>query len=204
MKTNTPRYLKQHIIKDLDKKIVLLGGPRQVGKTTLSRSLMDGTYYLNYDVPSDRKTIKDQTWPRDSTLLVLDELHKLPKWKSYLKGIADDEQGRPRILVTGSAKLDTIKKVGDSLAGRYLYWKLHPLCIKELKSTVKPEVALEKILNQSGFPEPHPQKEGYRAGRNDGRFAANADRRHRDAGSEQLGNQPGTDWRSGRCAVGAG
>jgi predicted AAA+ superfamily ATPase len=161
MKKNTPRYLKQHIISDLGKKIVLLGGPRQVGKTTLSKGLAENTYYLNYDVPNDRQIIKNQTWPKNSGLLVLDELHKLPKWKSYLKGIADDEQEKPRILVTGSAKLDTIKKVGDSLAGRYLYWKLHPLCIKELKGIIPPEIVLEKILNQSGFPEPFYEAEEF-------------------------------------------
>jgi predicted AAA+ superfamily ATPase len=164
MKAPKSRYLSKYILKDLDKKIVLLGGPRQVGKTTLAKALVSGSYYLNYDVVSDRKIIREQTWPKDSELLVLDELHKLPKWKSYLKGICDDQEKNPRIIVTGSAKLDTVKKVGDSLAGRYLYWKLHPLCLKELKelkASSSGEKNLEKILNQSGFPEPFYESEDF-------------------------------------------
>lgn len=148
------RYLATLIRKDLDKKIVLLGGPRQVGKTTLGMSLCKNTHYLNYDVVSDRTSILARSWPRDSELVVLDELHKLNKWKSYLKGIFDEQGVRPRFLVTGSARLDVIKKVGDSLAGRYQYWKLHPLCVKELSSVLPPTKSLERILNQSGFPEP--------------------------------------------------
>jgi len=155
------RYLVPYLLEDIDKKIVLLGGPRQVGKTTLSRSLLAGTYYLNYDVVSDRQTIQSRNWPKDSALVVFDELHKLNKWKSYLKGIFDDQGVRPRLLVTGSARLDLVKKVGDSLAGRYLYWKLHPLCPKELSGTVAPKEALERILNQSGFPEPYYAKSEY-------------------------------------------
>jgi uncharacterized protein len=155
------RYLAGHLLKDLEKKIVLLGGARQVGKTTLAKSLISNPYYLNYDIVSDRKIISTQTWPSDSSLLILDELHKLKKWKSYLKGLYDDDGVRHRILVTGSAKLDTIKKVGDSLAGRYLYWKLHPLCLKELKGTASPDKILERLINQSGFPEPYFEAENF-------------------------------------------
>ncbi len=148
------RYLEQHIKTDLEKKIVLLGGPRQVGKTTLSKSLFKDFYYLNYDVVKDRKSILEQTWPRDIPLVILDEIHKLKKWKTLLKGIYDSEGVTPRLLVTGSARMDIVKKMGDSLAGRHLYWKLHPLCPKELKNHSEPAASLEKIINQSGFPEP--------------------------------------------------
>lgn len=151
------RYLTPLIQNDLDNKIVLLGGPRQVGKTTLSQALSFAAHYLNYDIVSNRKAITSAFWPASSQLVVLDELHKLPKWKNYLKGIYDENIRnntlRPRILVTGSARLDSIRKVGDSLAGRYRYWKLHSFCAKELSSQFEPEIAVEKILNQSGFPE---------------------------------------------------
>ncbi len=149
-----PRYIADRILTDLDKKIVLLGGPRQVGKTTLSKSLFKNAHYLNYDVVSDRKAILNQDWPSSSELVVLDELHKLRKWKTYLKGIYDSKGIPPRILVTGSARLDIVKKMGDSLAGRHFYWKLHPLCPKELRTKFSPNESLEKIINQSGFPEP--------------------------------------------------
>jgi hypothetical protein len=76
------------------------------------------------------------------------------KWKRWLKGIYDTEGVRPRLLVTGSAKLNTYKKVGDSLAGRYFQYRLHPFDLKEVKSSYTPEEAFARLWNCSGFPEP--------------------------------------------------
>ena len=61
---------------------------------------------------------------------------------------------KPPVIVTGSARLDTIRKTGDSLAGRYFHFRLHPFDIKELKDTIEPEEALEKLKRFGGFPEP--------------------------------------------------
>jgi hypothetical protein len=49
-----------------------------------------------------------------------------------LKGIYDTEKSRRRILVTGSARLDHYRKGGDSLVGRYRYFRLHPFSLREL------------------------------------------------------------------------
>ena len=113
------REIAPHIKKDLEKKIVFISGPRQVGKTTLTKSL-DLTYdYFNYDRAADRVALQDNSWDRNKELVIFDELHKMNQWKRWLKGIYDTEGVRPRILVTGSSKLETYRKVGDSLAGRY-------------------------------------------------------------------------------------
>jgi predicted AAA+ superfamily ATPase len=148
------RYLSDHITKDLQSKIVLLGGPRQVGKTTISKSLYASTQYLNFDIMSDRPIIMRGEWSKSVDLVVLDELHKLKNWKNLLKGAFDERGVRPRILVTGSARLDTAKKMGDSLAGRHFYWKLHPLCCKELRGYDEPQVVMKSLMRLSGFPEP--------------------------------------------------
>ena len=110
------RYLEKHIKKDLTEKIVLLSGPRQVGKTTLARQLVPVYEYLNYDSGADRKIIHAEEWIRDVELVIFDELHKKKKWKSWIKGIYDTEGVAPSLLVTGSARLDTYKKGGESLA----------------------------------------------------------------------------------------
>lgn len=151
------RYLKKHIQEDLDKKIILLTGPRQTGKTTLSKTLKSDFDYFNYDNKDDRVNLLEKSWDRSKPLLIFDELHKLKKWKSWLKGIYDKEGIPPSILVTGSAKLDTYKKVGDSLAGRFFQFRLHPLDLKEIISFLNPEdldSELDKLLLLGGFPEP--------------------------------------------------
>jgi len=152
------RYLKSFIKDDLKKKIVLLTGPRQCGKTILSK-MMAGDYdYLNYDNSEHRLALLERTWDRAKPLVIFDELHKLKNWKSWLKGIYDVEGIPPSLLVTGSAKLDTYKKVGDSLAGRFFQFRLHPLDLKEIElygPSGDVEEKLERLLHCSGFPEPY-------------------------------------------------
>ena len=148
------RNLTQYIRKDLEEKIVFITGPRQVGKTTLSRSLMTQYEYFNYDLGEHRIALKESNWDRSKTLVIFDELHKMHNWKRWLKGIYDTEGVRPRLLVTGSAKLNTYRKVGDSLAGRYFQYRLHPLDLKEVKDIYSKEEAFARLWDCSGFPEP--------------------------------------------------
>ena len=76
----------------------------------------------------------EKSWDRaPKPLVIFDELHKMKNWKSWLKGIYDTETIPPSLIVTGSAKLDAYKKVGDSLAGRFFEFRLHPLDLKEIK-----------------------------------------------------------------------
>lgn len=109
----------------------MITGPRQVGKTYLSKSLFADYDYLDYDAAEHRLILKEKGWDRRKSLIIFDELHKKPKWKQWIKGIYDVEGLRPRLLVTGSAKLNTYRKMGDSLAGRYFQFHLHPIDIKE-------------------------------------------------------------------------
>ncbi|MBF0491295.1 MAG: ATP-binding protein [Deltaproteobacteria bacterium] len=151
------RPYKKLIQKDLEKKMVFLTGPRQVGKTTLAKSffkLWPSTQYLNYDNEDERKIIVKREWDRKAPLIILDEIHKRPKWKSHLKGIYDSEGIPPRILVTGSARLDVYRRGGDSLAGRYFLHRLHPFSIGELRGQDSNQNLLEKLMKLGGFPEP--------------------------------------------------
>jgi predicted AAA+ superfamily ATPase len=151
------RYLAKYIQEDLDKKIILLTGPRQTGKTTLSKKLKPAYDYFNFDNPDDRLALRKKSWDRSKELVIFDELHKLKNWKSWLKGIYDTEGVPPSILVTGSAKLDTYRKVGDSLAGRFFQFRMHPLDLKEINTFLEPENLedeLDKLLFLGGFPEP--------------------------------------------------
>lgn len=151
------RYLEKNIRQDLEKKIILVTGPRQTGKTTIAKMLRSNFDYLNFDRSEHRLGLLEKSWDRSKDLVIFDELHKMKNWKSWIKGIYDTEGIPPSIVVTGSAKLDTYRKVGDSLAGRFFQFRLHPLDLKEIHDILKPEkleVELDKLLNIGGFPEP--------------------------------------------------
>lgn len=152
------RLYKIHLNKYLDKKILILSGPRQSGKTTLSKMLPYTYDYLNYDSEEDRLILKNKLWNREKNLIIFDELHKMPLWKSWIKGVYDTEGTNPSLLVTGSARLDSYRKVGDSLAGRYFHYRLHPLDVREILSldkTLNSHTIVERLLNFGGFPEPY-------------------------------------------------
>jgi len=152
------RSLSPYLLKDLTKKIVLLTGPRQVGKTTLAKMLIKNFDYLNFDNSDHRLIFLEKSWDRSKELIIFDELHKLKNWKSWLKGIYDTEKNPPKIIVTGSANLNTYKKIGDSLAGRFFQFRLHPLDLKEIYKFYPksdPNKILDKLLATSNFPEPY-------------------------------------------------
>ena len=114
------RNLRSTIEKDLAKKFVFLSGPRQVGKTTLARSIIDarkGTYLL-YDDDEDRRAILGRSYV-SAERVCLDEFHKFPRWKAHLKGVFDKHHKSLHMILTGSARLDVFQKSGDSLFGRY-------------------------------------------------------------------------------------
>jgi predicted AAA+ superfamily ATPase len=146
------RYLSADVRRDLASKMVLIGGPRQVGKTTLAKQLLVGELgYLNWDVPIHREHILQQELPI-TPLWVFDELHKYHHWRNFLKGIYDSRPETQQILVTGSAHLDFYRFSGDSLQGRYYYLRLHPLSLAELEANQKGD--LQALLELGGFPEP--------------------------------------------------
>ena len=101
------RYLDDLVLKDLTTKMVVLTGPRQVGKTTLARQLMPlfrNAQYLNWDVLPDRSVLQRQSWNPRAKLLVMDEIHKMRDWKGWLKGVVDGRSPDQALLVTGSAR----------------------------------------------------------------------------------------------------
>lgn len=149
--------------------MVLINGPRQVGKTTLALQFLgDGSKYYNWDNRQDRKALLAAKWPVQTATIVLDELHKYKYWKRCLKGEFDKHGRKHSFLVTGSARLDIYRKGGDSLQGRYNLYRLHPFTLSELlgKSTTQEPFkelrftwaqgrqTLEDLLQFSGFPEP--------------------------------------------------
>jgi hypothetical protein len=172
-------------------RMAFVAGPRQCGKTTLARMLQEDRgsldLYRNWDDLSFRRELAanpygflDAYRPLQSRrpLAVLDEIHKFPRWKIYLKGLWDTRRDLADILVTGSGRLDIYQRGGDSLLGRYHQYRLHPLSLSEIlgrefspdrdtfriiverlmKSAEPPvrevEEAFATCLRFGGFPEP--------------------------------------------------
>lgn len=149
------RVQQELIRRDLARKMVFLTGPRQVGKTSLALAISEefvNPVYLNYDHFTHREVIHKANWLPETELLILDELHKMDDWKNYLKGIYDTKQPRLQILVTGSARLETFRQSGDSLAGRFFRHRLNPLSLAEI--TDASEHTLNTLIERGGFPEP--------------------------------------------------
>lgn len=158
MKTYLSRYIQSRVKEDLAKKMVFIGGSRQAGKTTLAKHLcQDAGYdirerYLNWDTVKDRENIIKERFPATPGILILDEVHKYSRWRQVVKGLYDKRGDDLQILVTGSARLDHYRRGGDSLQGRYHFYRLFPLTFAELGSSSASTV--KDLLSYSGFPEP--------------------------------------------------
>jgi predicted AAA+ superfamily ATPase len=166
--SNLVRYLQKYVTSDLQKKMVLIGGPRQVGKTTFAISLLkpptiESPAYLNWDDLKNKEQIRKGILPEDEKLIVLDEIHKYKNWRSLIKGFFDKKRLKHQFLVTGSARIDHYSKGGDSLMGRYHFYRMHPLSAPELGLTTQEEFA--KLLRLGGFPEPYFENDPVQANR---------------------------------------
>ena len=176
------RYIRDEIVRHFkdNRQMVLLSGPRQVGKTTLARRLGEesqASRYFNWDDPSHREMILKgpskiadelglDRLMADKPLCVFDELHRFGQWRDFLKGLFDQYEHMLRLLVIGSASLGTFARGGDSLMGRYFPYRLHPLSVAEILNPAGPESvnrqpmpidndSWQALLNFGGFPEPY-------------------------------------------------
>jgi len=138
---------------------VAIIGPRQVGKTTLARQVADshpGALYLDLEAREDReKLVEPVLFLRqyENSLVVLDEIHRVPELFTSLRGIID--QGRRtghatgRFLILGSASIDLLRQSGESLAGRISYIDMGPFFTLELPAN---EPTLLQLWLRGGFP----------------------------------------------------
>lgn len=152
------RYLKKTVEQDLVERMVFVGGPRQAGKTTfaltfLSNATESHPAYLNWDNIAIRSSLLKAQLPPNQKCIVLDEIHKFARWRNLVKGFYDSNKSSVSFLITGSARLDYYSKGGDSLQGRYHYYRLHPLSLNELNVNPTHD-DFKRILRFGGFPEP--------------------------------------------------
>jgi predicted AAA+ superfamily ATPase len=161
---NNTRYLSPYTTQDLNQRMLFIGGPRQVGKTTFVRYILAKHYprirYYNWDNSHDKKEIMAAKWPSDPSLIVLDEIHKYRKWKSWLKGEYDSLKDKHHFVVTGSAMLETYRRQGDSLFGRYHHYRMHPFSLAESNPLFSNTIheAIEKGSGPLPFGDPQSER----------------------------------------------
>lgn len=167
------RNLETPIREALKEKMVFIGGPRQVGKTILSKLIgekFSKFEYFNWDTIKKKKEFLEGKWSSDSDLIILDEFHKYSRWKTWIKGEYDLHNDHFNFLITGSTRMNVYRKGGDSLQGRYHYYRLHPLSVAEVENLnlgesleIGSELTFpsadysetaKSLLKFGGFPEP--------------------------------------------------
>ena len=163
--------------------MAIVSGARQVGKTTLARSVQKtgDVFYFNWDDFNDRELLLQGSQSiaarigldkltSQKRFVILDEVHKFAQWKQLVKGFYDRYGKECHIIVTGSARMDMFKKGGDSLMGRYFNYRLHPLSVNELldrplsstelhKPSELADTDFQNLLLFGGFPEPFLKKD---------------------------------------------
>ncbi|MGD9974239.1 MAG: ATP-binding protein [Desulfatirhabdiaceae bacterium] len=152
------RYMRNPVEADLKSRMVFIGGPRQVGKTTFALGFLASpnikqAAYLNWDDVQARSSLMKGELPANQAVIILDEIHKYARWRNLVKGFYDTRKGETAFLVTGSARLDHYRRGGDSLHGRYHYYRLHPFSLRELNPNPS-ESDMALLLKFGGFPEP--------------------------------------------------
>ena len=133
-----PRFLYSSLIEALaDTPVVLIHGPRQVGKTTLAQQAgkAAGYDYISFDDDVQREAARRDTMGFVAELsdkVILDEVQRVPELFTALKLIVDKNRRPGRFILTGSANVLLVPKLADSLAGRMEILQLYPLTQAEL------------------------------------------------------------------------
>ena len=140
--------------------IQVLVGPRQVGKTTGIRQLLERTPCTSHFANADDLLVTDRTWLLeqwqkalllgDGTLLVIDEIQKILNWSETLKSLWDKNPGRLRVVVLGSSSLQIQTGLTESLAGRFELTRVYHWTYSELATAFGYD--LERFLLYGGYP----------------------------------------------------
>lgn len=135
--------------------VLSLLGPRQSGKTTLSRFLFPQFKYINLEHPetrqlalADPKALLSANGP----LIVFDEIQRVPELLSYIQVLVDEENSKWRFIITGSQSLEISKKISQTLAGRTRIFKILPLTLTELQTAKLSKDSLDEQMLYGCYP----------------------------------------------------
>lgn len=154
--TRQPRWLAQRLPSPDERRLVVITGARQTGKTTLAQRIYgDSLRYLNLDDLDLREGLEDTRateWARSVGPAILDEAQKVPSVFDKVKYAYDDESIDFSVLL-GSSRILLLEKVRESLAGRAFLYDLWPLLLSEIATPEKNELEtplVGRVLDGAG------------------------------------------------------
>lgn len=137
--------------------VVALLGPRQVGKTTLARSVAqavtEDVLHLDLELPSHVARLADPELylgRHSESLVILDEVQRLPEIFPILRALVDNDRRPGRFLLLGSASPDLVRQSSETLAGRIRFLEMTPLTLDEVGRT---QDNLMRLWQRGGFPD---------------------------------------------------
>lgn len=150
------RTITPKIVELLEKfPIVAITGPRQSGKTTLSKIVKPNYKYVNLENLSDREFAKTdpmgflQTYQNG---VIIDEIQNVPSLFSYLQVVTDERNRNGEYIITGSQNFLMMEQISQSLAGRVALFKLLPMSIQELENTAYKPIYWEDYALSGSYP----------------------------------------------------
>jgi len=150
------RELTEKVLELLEKfPIVALTGPRQSGKTTLSKTLKPLYKYVNLENLSDREFAYNDPKGFLETYkggAIIDEIQNVPHLFSYLQVLTDERKINGEYIITGSQNFLMMEQIAQSLAGRVAIFSLLPFSYKELKNTEYNPKSWENYALSGSYP----------------------------------------------------
>ncbi|MFW5871961.1 MAG: ATP-binding protein [bacterium] len=150
-----PRYISSEL-KGLLKNnpVTALIGPRQCGKSTLAKRIIEGlenVIYLDLERPSDLAKLNDAEWffsSQKDKMFCIDEVQRKPDLFPLIRSLVDEWGENQKVFILGSASRDLLKQSSESLAGRISYIRLTPFLWKEINN----QLTIEQYMLNGGFP----------------------------------------------------
>lgn len=166
MNNNIAREITDSLKADMFKgKVIVLTGARQVGKTTLMKSVLSdfkSVLSLNADNATDRSKLENQDFDKlktligDHRIIFIDEAQKVADIGDTLKLLVDNYKDQKQIIATGSSSLNLLSNTEESLTGRKYVYELFSLSVREIIPDLNPlvlEKELPNILIYGTYPE---------------------------------------------------
>jgi predicted AAA+ superfamily ATPase len=149
------RYVEASVLQSIANfPVTALTGPRQCGKSTLVKHLLEEhpqSIYLDLERPSDLQKLGDAEWfltSQKGKLICIDEIQRQPELFPLIRSLVDEWGVAGCFLILGSASHDLLKQSSESLAGRIAYKRLTPFLREELEGACP----MEKYFFAGAFP----------------------------------------------------